>query len=95
ALSLNWLARSRAPSPSSPSSSLLPFYRPFTCEVWGRSPQPRSQHPKNAGKAKFSTLYHKTPADHPLFGMRRYIHKNYNSYDPVLHVNVTNHLSHK
>ncbi|CAL8993445.1 unnamed protein product [Prunus brigantina] len=38
ALSLRWLALSRALSPSSPSSSLPPFYRPFTCEVWGRSP---------------------------------------------------------
>ncbi|CAL9029576.1 unnamed protein product [Prunus brigantina] len=52
ALSLCWLALSRALSPSSPSSSLPPFYRPFTCEVWGRSPRPRSQLSRNARKAK-------------------------------------------
>ncbi|XP_034229374.1 protein MAINTENANCE OF MERISTEMS-like [Prunus dulcis] len=42
-----------------------------------------------------STAYHSNPADHPLFGVRRYIHKNHNSSDPVLHVNVTDHLSYK
>ncbi|XP_034198049.1 uncharacterized protein LOC117613549 [Prunus dulcis] len=42
-----------------------------------------------------STSYHSNPADHPLFGVRRYTHKNHNSSDPVLHVNVTDHLSYK
>ena len=42
-----------------------------------------------------STSYHSNPADHPLFGVRRYTPKNHNSSDPVLHVNVTDHLSYK
>ncbi|CAB4278434.1 unnamed protein product [Prunus armeniaca] len=42
-----------------------------------------------------STAYHSNPAYHPLFGVRRYTHKNHNSSDPVLHVNVFDHLSYK
>ncbi|KAL6269790.1 hypothetical protein ACE6H2_026701 [Prunus campanulata] len=42
-----------------------------------------------------STPYHKNHADHPLFGVRRYIPRSHNSSDPVLHVNVTDHLSYK
>jgi ribosome assembly protein YihI (activator of Der GTPase) len=38
---------------------------------------------------------HQSPADHPLFGVRRYVHKKHNTSDPVLHVNVTDHLSYK
>ncbi|KAH0972364.1 hypothetical protein GBA52_024520 [Prunus armeniaca] len=38
---------------------------------------------------------HKSPANHPLFGVRQYIHKNHNSSDPILYVNVIDHLSYK
>ncbi|KAI5343680.1 hypothetical protein L3X38_011556 [Prunus dulcis] len=38
---------------------------------------------------------HKSHADHPLFEIRRYIHKNRSASDLVLHVKVTNYLSYK
>ncbi|KAL6276932.1 hypothetical protein ACE6H2_020533 [Prunus campanulata] len=38
---------------------------------------------------------HQSPTDHPLFGLRRYVHKNHNASNPVLHVKVTDHLSYK